>query len=478
MGMHSARRRSRRPLLLGAAAATLTVAAAAIGLSACGNDSSDESSSTPSTAASGDTAAIAADAYVFGYPLVLMDATRASAASANHFDHADSLPTPADRQVVRLNLDTLYSQAWLDVRKEPMVVQVPEMDSGRYWLMQFLDAWTNTEQNPSSIDPKLKSGGQGGPFTYAITGPGWSGTLPEGVTQLAMPTNTVWLVGRVQVNGPEDVDAVRAIQSQMKLVPLSQWESGNHDNLPPGTASDKSINPSALVAKMDGPTFFRKLDELMTTNPPAADDAAAMARFAEIGVAPGGSPDKVAADVLDAGVAAGTKSIAAYVDPNQKVENGWAFGTDVGTYGTNYGLRAYIAQKGLGANLPEDAIYPTIFSTADANGVPIRFTLHFPEGQLPPAKAFWSITAYDADSFLVPNPANIYAVGHQVPVVKNADGSVDIAVQSADPGASVPTGNWLPIPESGKFSLSMRLYAPEPSVADGSWQPPALKPVS
>ncbi|MCU1642067.1 MAG: hypothetical protein JWN03_2342 [Nocardia sp.] len=473
------RRMGSRRALVGATAATLSVILAAVGLSACSSDSSSSNSSaTSTTAASNDPKDIAVDAFTYGYPLVLMDATRASAAAANHFDHADTLPTPADRQVVRLNLDTFYSQAWLDVKNEPMIVQVPEMDPNRYWLMQFLDAWSNTAQDPSSVDPQLRSGAKTGPFTYAITGPGWKGTLPDDVTPLAMPTDTTWLLGRVQVNGPDDVEKVKAVQSQMKLVPLSQWVSGNHDNPPPAAPSDKSINPSQQVARMDGPTFFDKLNELMVANPPAAADASAMERFAAIGVTPGGTADKVSADVLNLGAAAGKKAIAAYVNPQIKVEDGWQFATNVGTYGTDYPLRANIALQGLGANLAKDAVYPTVFSTADDNGTPVRYTLHFPDGQLPPARAFWSITAYDADSFLIDNPAGIYAVGHQIPVVKNADGSVDITVQNADPGTAVPAGNWLPIPASGKFSLTLRLYAPDQKVLDGTWKPPNLRKVA
>ncbi|MGV9415060.1 DUF1254 domain-containing protein [Nocardia sp. NPDC003693] len=465
---------ARRPLVR-AAAVGLSIAVAGLAVAACGGDSSDSDSATSSSASADDPAAIAADAYVFGYPLVLMDATRAAAAESNRFDHADSLPTPDNRQVVRLNLDTLYSQAWLDLQAEPMILQVPEMDGDRYWLMQILDAWTNTRHDPGSIDPQLRSGAKTGPFTYAITGPGFKGTLPEDVTELKMPTDMAWLLGRVQVNGESDVAAVQAIQSQMKLVPLSRWVAGDQENLPPGRPSDKSKNPSQEFAEMFAPQFFATLNELMTTNPPADADASAMERFAKIGVAPGGNTDKTTPAVLNEGAQQGMKTITAYTDPDRKNENGWVFGTDVGTYGTNYALRANVAMLGLGANLPKDALYPTIFVEPAGGGATGKYTLHFEAGKLPPAKAFWSITAYDADSFLVANPANIYSVGHQIPVTANPDGSVDIMVQNADPGSGVPAGNWLPIPESGKFSLTMRLYAPEQSVIDGSWQPPALK---
>ncbi|TQM33621.1 DUF1254 domain-containing protein [Nocardia bhagyanarayanae] len=454
--------------------------AASVAVSACDSDEkSSTNTATSGTSPSNDPTAVAADAYVFGYPLVLMDATRAAAGPANVFVHADQLPTPADRTVVRMNLDTLYSQAWLDLRAEPLVLQVPEMEPDRYWLMQMLDAWTNTVHNPSSARPKVRSGQQTPPFTYLLTGPGWSGEVPPDMTQLAMPTNTVWVIGRVQVDGDADIAAVRAIQQKMKLAPLSAWQADS-DRATPGVTAEvgqPSANPSKQVADMDGPTFFAKFSALMMVDPPAPDDQPAMLRFATLGITPGGTPTADAA-VLDAGAQSAKEQIADYQDPQIRAANGWKYSTDLGAYGTNYPLRAKTARFALGANLPEDALYPSLTGTADANGAAQRFRLHFAADQFPPVDAFWSITAYDADSFLIPNPANIYAVGHQIPITKNADGSADIAVQNADPGGSVPVGNWLPIPASGKFSLSMRLYAPKPEAAEGKWEPPALENVT
>lgn len=462
--------------LFGAAAGLAAVA----GLAACGSSTNSSSSSTTTaTSVSNDPKAVAADAYVFGYPLVLMDVTRAGGSPANEFVHADSLPTPDDRTVVRLNLDTLYSQAWLDLKAEPMVLRLPEMDAGRYWLMQMLDAWSNTQHDPSSVRPQVQAGQPNPPFAYLITGPGWNGTVPDGLTRLDMPTDTVWIIGRIQVNGQDDVAAVRAIQEKIQLAPLSIWQDDNAVATP-GVVFDsgqKTANPSGEVAGMDGQAYFAKMCALMAANPPAADDNSALQRFASLGIAPGGTPTADAA-VLDAGVQAAKKQIAEYKDPKAKDVDGWTYATDIGTYGTDYLLRAYTAYFGLGANLPADALYPTLFTVADANGTPQRFRLHFAAGRLPPVDAFWSITAYDADSFLIPNPANIYAVGHQIPVTVNPDGSVDIAVQNADPGSSVPVGNWLPIPASGKFSLTLRLYSPKPEAAEGTWQPPKLDAAS
>lgn len=450
-------------------------AASAVGLAACSG--SDDAASGPVTTAPSEAEAIAKDAYIFGFPLVLMDVTRAAAAAttpANRFQHAAALPTPARRDVVRLNLDTLYSSAWLDLRAEPMVLQVPAMD-GRYWLMQVLDAWTNTVHNPSSVRPQAKSGA---PCTYAIVGPNWSGTLPDDVIPLPVPTPTVWLLGRIQVNGTEDLPAVHALQQQLQLVPLSDWtERRPVPTVPPAPQAD-STPPAKQVAEMDARTFFDRLCAVLAINPPAPDDAPAMKRLATIGITPGGSVVGLSDAELSAAVDTARQQIPVYLDPKSMNENDWTFDPSIGTYGTNYLQRAAIAWKGLGANLPQDAIYPTLFATAGANGSTGRFRLHFPADQTPPVDAFWSLTAYDADNYLMANPAGIYAIGHQVPVVPNPDGSIDLAVQQADPGPEVPPGNWLPIPESGQFSLTLRLYAPKAEAIQGRWQPPPLTPVS
>lgn len=228
---------------------------------------------------------------------------------------------------------------------------------------------------------------------------------------------------------------------------------------------------------MDARTFFDRMCTVLATNPPAPDDAPAMKRFATIGITPGGRVNGISDGDLTAAVGTARQQIPVYLDPKSVNENGWTFDPAIGAYGTNYLQRAAVAWKGLGANLPKDAIYPTLFATAGANGSTGRFLLHFPPGQTPPVDAFWSLTAYDADSYLMANPAGIYAIGHQIPAVPNPDGSVDLTVQHADPGPNVPPGNWLPIPESGQFSLTLRLYAPKDEAIQGHWQPPPLTPI-
>ncbi|WP_159930645.1 MULTISPECIES: DUF1254 domain-containing protein [Nocardia] len=460
-----------RRTALGIAAASVVAA----GLAACGGDDEDRAPGFVPE----DAATIAKDAYVFGYPLVLMDVTREAAEGAtpaNRFQHATALPSPAQRDVVRLDRDSLRSTAWLDVTAEPMVLSVPAMDSGRFWLVQVLDAWTNNVHNPSQARPQARSATA--PYSYVVTGPGWSGTLPGGLTPLPMPTPTVWLIVRIQVDGENDLPVVRSLQQELRLVPLSAWIAGGEPPAPAAPPRQASVQPPPeWVAEMDAGVFFDRMCALLSINPPAPEDAPAMRRFAEIGIRPGGAVEGLSEGDLSAAIDTAKQQIPVYLGARTVNENGWLIDPLVGRFGTDYMLRAAIAQIALGASLAENAFYPTLFASTDAGGGAGRFRLHFAPGQLPPVDDFWSLTAYGADSYLVPNPAGIYAVGHPAPVVLNPDGSSDIALQYSDPGPGVPAGNWLPIPESGQFSLTLRMYAPKAEAIQGRWRPPPLLPV-
>lgn len=467
--------RTRRALL--AVGAALTIVAGA--LTACGNDADSGSSSSTTTAPAKDAKSVATDAYIFGFPLVLMDATRASAVAgvpANTIAAVGPID-PTQNSVVMPNVDTVYASAWLDLKDEPVVLQVPEM-ADRYWLMQIMDAWTNTTHDPSSVAPQVTDG-QRAPYTYVITGPNWSGALPENMTRLDMPTDTAWMIGRLEYRDSADLPAAQAIQHDLSMAPLSAWQRGDRpvpvDNPPVAV----SVSPPEQVADMDGRAFFKRLCQLMETNPPAAADQPALDRFATIGIERAGDVDTVSDDTLNSAVEAARQQIPAYQNPRAMHENGWEFATDLGFYGTEYALRAATAWTELGANLPRDAVYPSLVAdAADTTGAPQRYRLTFAAGRTPPAEAFWSLTAYTADGYLVQNPAGIYSVGHQVPVVPGPDGRVELAIQADDPGSAVPPGNWLPIPSSGEFRITLRLYSPDPKALDGDWQPPALTPAT
>ncbi len=429
---------------------------------------------------------LVAEAYVYGYPLVLMDASRqvmtavpkptTRAAPINQFNDSKEFPDATFTNVVSPNADTLYSFSWLDLSKEPLVLSLPDTGD-RYYLMQMLDGWTNVFASPGTRTTGNRKG------DYAIVGPRFNGTLPNGVEEIKSPTSLVWIIGRTQTNGKSDFAAVRALKAQYKLTPLSAW---GRDYTPPaevpvGPNAVAKMPPVERVAKMDAAAFFARLTDLLSDNPPAAADKAMVAKLAKIGIVPGALFDTAkleptVARELERGAVAGRDSILAEArKPQGKVVNGWDMIMNIGRYGTNYPFRAVVALVGLGANLPDDAIYPR--AIVDSEGNPLsgasRYTIHFPKGQFPPVGAFWSITMYNAKQFFVDNPINRYAIGDRDKLKFNEDGSLTLYVQNESPGKGRES-NWLPAP-TDSFNLFMRLYWPKQAILDGTWKPPAVE---
>jgi hypothetical protein len=433
---------------------------------------------------------IAAEAYIYGYPLVTMEFTRRvmTNTAKPHGTHAPmgqfllmrSYPDASFKDVTAPNADTLYSTAWLDLAKEPYVLSLPDMGD-RYFLMPMLDGWTNVFEVPGTRTTGNKA------QTFAITGPGWQGTLPAGVKQLKAPTNLVWILGRTYCTGtPEDYQACHAVMDKYSLVPLSSY--GKPYASPAGKV-DPSIDMKTAVReqvnRLPIADYFQLLAKLMKDNPPAQADAPILAKMAKIGLEPGKDFDasklspEVAKELATVPPAA-FGQIMAHFKQAGTAEQGWVFTTKTGLYGTEYLQRALITAIGLGANRPQDAVYPT--SEVDADGKPYsghhKYVLHFPKGQTPPVNAFWSLTMYNGEYFFVDNPLNKYTVSPRNELKYNADGSLDLYIQKDSPGKDKEP-NWLPAPE-GKFILMMRLYYPKetnPSIIDGTWQPPGVKPV-
>jgi hypothetical protein len=430
---------------------------------------------------------LASDAYIYGYPLVTMEMTRrnftnVAAPEGTHAPMGQIIklreyPNASFKDVTAPNADTLYTTAFFDVGKEPWVLSIPDMKD-RYYLMPLLDGWTTVFQVPG----KRTTGT--GAQTYAITGPEWKGTLPSGVKEYKSPTNIVWLLGRIYCTGtPEDYAAVHKLQDECKLVPLSSY--GKPYTPPPGTV-DPSIDMKMAVRdqvnRMDAVEFFTLLCNLMKDNPPAAEDAPQLAKFARIGIVPGKDfdPSKLKADFVKRVPDVSNDRILLQFKINKAVsdENGWIFTTKTGIYGTDYLMRAFITAIGLGANRPQDAVYPTSQKDADGrkyNGAN-KYVMHFPKGQLPPTKGFWSVTMYNSAYFFVSNPINRYSISPRQDLKSNPDGSIDLYIQKDSPGQD-KEANWLPAPE-GDFILMMRMYWPEetnPSIIDGSWKVPPVK---
>jgi hypothetical protein len=386
-------------------------------------------------------------------------------------------PTAAYRDVTAPNADTLYTVAWIDVSKEPWVFSVPDMKE-RYFLMPMLDGWTDVFQAPGKRTTGTKA------KTYAITGPNWQGKLPSGVREYKSPTGLVWILGRIYCTGtPDDYKAVHALQDKFSLVPLSAYQKAYTPA--PGRvdpAVDMKTPVREQVNRMDAGSYFNLLAQLMKDNPPAKDDAPILARMAQIGIVPGqdfdiAKLDPAVAQGLQNVPKAGFEKIMAHFKNAGVDVNGWLFSTKTGLYGTDYLQRAFITAIGLGANRPQDAIYPT--SEMAANGKHYdganKYVIHFPKGQMPPVNGFWSLTMYDADYFFVQNPLNRYTLSSRSKFKTNKDGSVDLFIHNTSPGKGQES-NWLPAP-AGRFILMLRFYWPKDAIIDGTWKLPAVTPI-
>ena len=478
---------------------------------------------------------IAVDAYIYGYPLVTFDMARRQQTNvmAPDAEHAPmgrmikmrNYPAVDNHCCAAPNADTLYTLAWLDVGDGPWVFSIPEMGD-RYYILPMLDGFSEVFKVISSSS----TGGRAG--DYAITGPGWTGALPQGVEQVSSSTAMVWILGRIYCTGtPEDYEEVHALQDMFSLVPLNAF--GQSYTPPPGKVDpgfDMQTSVREQVNSMDIFTYFNYLAYLLENNPPKPEDAALVARMAKIGLVPGQdfNPSKIDAlekhEVDDlsrkghaeiggspkphfaqgVGLARGTdfdtshlgfldKKVLRFVPKagllkmarrlkRQETTNGWLYFTEgVGNFGTDYLVRGMANLLGPGWNRPEDAVYPISQEDADGNeydGSKHNYVMRFEKGGLPPVDGFWSLTVYDKDLFFVPNPINRYALSQRDTLINNPDGAIDIYLQAESPGTD-KDANWLPAPK-GEFKLVLRLYGPptsSPTILDGSWTPPPVKRV-
>lgn len=426
-------------------------------------------------------AEIADEAYLFAYPLLVMEVTKQrgtnvatpspQGAPINQFAHVTTLPDDTFNSVVLPNVDTLYSSAFLDLTREPMVLHVPDTQD-RFYLMPMLDAYTNVF---ASFGKRTRGTSE---LNVAVVGPNFRGEVPKELTKVKAPTNLVWLLGRTQINGASDLTRTVALTGQYTLTPLSSWgkpfEPKKNDRIDPKI--DMVRAPPQIVAAMSDQTYFEKAAALLKANPPRERDHAAMAEFAKLGLTPGRfAPSAAAQKALRGAGARATKQMQRRTTELGTDKNGWRVDTQLGEYGTRYLDRATVALRGLGANLPEDAVYPA--SYADASGQPLsgrnRYVLHFEKGREPPVEAFWSLTMYGMDGYLVKNPFERFAIGNRDPLKRNSDGSLDLWVQHEKP-EEAKAENWLPAPR-GAFQLILRMYWPRLEVLDGSWMPPAIE---
>lgn len=418
---------------------------------------------------------LVSDAYIYAFPLVLTDATKTLStntdgsitgrAPINQINHAKKLADASFRTVVSPNVDTLYSQAWLDIGAEPVIYVLPEAD--RFCNVQLLDAWTNTA---AVLD---KAG------AYAIALPSWEGELPEGVTRVDVPTATVWTIARIVLSGNEDLPNVYAIQEQVRLLPLSAYLKGGDYIAPAGTYDkENDFVPVNKVLSMSPAEFFNTANALMQINPPAEADAKLLEKLAAINVGQGMTFDAsiLGADAVErwTQMLKGLRATLSAESANYAQSLGqWIYyGRPIGDFGTAYIYRAMVALVGLGANTVDVAIYPKTHT--DVTGAALTgektYTIHFET--LPPTLegGFWSVTAYNEENFLIDNPINRYCINDRSAYQLNEDGTLDLVLSKEAPE---DTSNWLPVSD-GEFHLFMRIYLPDMTALE-TWEVPVIR---
>ncbi|MGB8562675.1 MAG: DUF1254 domain-containing protein [Pseudolabrys sp.] len=430
---------------------------------------------------------VAVNAYLYAYPLISMEMTRRlstnvadtrqfAKAPMNQFANLPAFPDATYTDIARPNADTLYSLMWFDVSKEPLLINVSD-SAGRYYLLPMLDMWTDVFQSTGSRTTGTSA------QLLAIAEPRWQGQLPSGAMLVRSPTACGWVIGRTQTNGKADYDAVHKFQAGLITTPLSEWGKSYR---PPAAAinPDWDMKTPAVdqVEKLGAAAYFSLFTELTKLNTPHANDYPILEQMRRMGIEPGKpfALDKASPEVQSALSEAGPlalKKIRARFLRAGVANAGWRTNlTAVGTYGADYLSRAMIAYVGIGANTIEDAVYPS--AVTDADGKPFssdnRYILHFNKDELPPVRAFWSLTMYNERQNFAANPIDRYAIGDRDKLAFNPDGSLDLYIQRESPSQDKES-NWLPAPASGPFTMNLRLYWPKPEVLDGSWAPPGVK---
>lgn len=430
-----------------------------------------------------------ANAFLYGYPIVLMDETRRAmladdAVTQNRFVHKTQFPDHKFRSVVRPNVDTLYSIAWLDLSDEPLVLSVPNTH-GRYYVVPFMDMWTNVFASVG----KRTNGTQAGKFV--VLGPNteqksFYSTTYENLPVIQSPTNQVWIIARIQTNGADDIGDVAALQKQFSLQPLAQWRMSPYDS---SLQISKDIikqrnglksDPAVKVSKLSAIEFLNRLMALIKSQGALEHDQQALLELKNLGFDSLSNQTSyklgfIREWLLEKSFALTKEKIKQRLGNLKDQENGWVVRRkNIGAYGENYTVRAAVAMIGLGALTPEEAVYPN--ANVDSQGQPLNglheYILHFDENQLPPVDAFWSLTMYDEEGFLIESDIDRYAIGDRDKLVFNDNGSLDIIIQHKRP--SRHQSNWLPAP-SGRFAVTLRMYQPKSAFLQGQWILPGIQ---
>jgi len=429
-------------------------------------------------------ASIATDAYLYLYPLVMMETSRRVLTNTAYgvkvargpmgaFVHTRAFPPASFKAVVRPNFDTLYSSAWLDLTNEPYIISLPAFHD-RFFMLPLYDMWTEIFASPGT----RTNGSE--PFTFALCDPSWHGVLPSGVERIDAPTSTVWIIGRTETRGEDDYANVHALQDAMRLAPLSTWPAFEPPPFVKDERVDMSTPPMLQVEALGARDFFLLASELLTRHASHPTDWGIIKRMERTGFVVGRPFDL---EQVDAPVRTAYEKAhaGASMQMHQRFEtlvpfvNGWSSIGDMGVWGNAYLKRAMIALAGLGANPPEESLYPNL--QRDDHGEALdgasRYVLRFEADATPPVEAFWSLTVYDPRGFPVANELNRCALGDRDHLIHAADGSLEILLAHERPDDEwIP--NWLPVP-LGRFMVTLRLYLPRAEALNGRWTPPPAR---
>ena len=429
---------------------------------------------------------LAMEGYVYGFPLVMMDVTRevitATSKSGeykapiNQFGRIRTYVDPDFKDLVRISVDSLWSHAFLDLGKEPMIVTIPDTKD-RYIVMQALNMWTDDFASLDTRTPNMKSG------NFLIAGPAWNGMAPKEVkATFRCSTRYAWILVQIFAASPQDFQEIHDLQDQLAVTPLSAW---GKPYMPPGNVPidpnvDTSAAPYDQVRLMTGEMFFKRLAKLLKDNPPYPDDSKMIGKLKKLGVEAGKGfhPGKIDPAVLE-GINQAPPNVWTKfaISPfEMDAVNGWINMLNLGRYGTDYRTRAFAAYMELGALTSDDVIYPSAFVDGEGNVLDgtREYIIHFEKDGMPPSRAgVWSISPY-RESFYVRNSIERYGILSSMHLKISEDGSLDIYIQAKSPGTD-KEANWLPCPPSGPFNLTIRVYQPNKEILDGTYKLPPVK---
>ena len=436
----------------------------------------------------GELRAIAEEAMIYGFPMVMNYGTmheyaidKSSSqykAPFNKIYNTARVFTPKDTAIVTPNSDTPYSFLWMDLRAEPVVLTVPEIDRGRYFSVQLVDLYTF---NYGYIGTRSTGNGGG---SYMVAGPSWNGETPKGINKVFRCETEFSLAGyRTQLFGPSDLDNVKKVQAGYGVQTLSSFLKMP---APPAAAEIEWPKIDKQLAEENSFAYLSFLLQYCPTVGPAEVEKPLRARFAKIGIEAGKpfSFDKLTTDQkkeLEMGAKNGLQKIKTKVAGLGKEVNGWRIGSAFGDrtfYKGDWTLRAAAAMAGIYGNNVDEALYPLLVADSERNKPDCsrnRYTLTFSKEQFPPVNAFWSVTMYDGKTqLLIENPINRYLINSPMlpDLKKNEDGSLIIYIQKDSPGKENES-NWLPAPD-GPIYVVMRLYWPKDEALQGKWQPPVV----